>query len=378
MSRILLKIILIFFVLLFTAFYFYRYTLKDNENTNLSPIAEGTNINQVNDPKPTDDLGVFPKSKIKNDLPISKVLPDGIHVFQSFNNCGPAAMSMALSYYDINRTQKQLGDILRPYQIANGDNDDKSVTLAELANHATTYDLIPIHRPNGDIETIKKFINNDIPVITRTWLKEDEDIGHFRVVKGYDELAKELIQDDSLQGKDLKYKYDDFNKIWKKFNFEYLVLIPKDKQSIISQILGENEKEETSWQNSVLFSKAQLAQDPNDVYARFNLSVALYKTGKFDEAVREYEKIEDKLSKRDLWYQIEPLLAYFELGEYDKILNISEKILNDGNRAYSELYILRGRIFLARGNKSLAKDAFEKAVFYNKNLQEAQKYLEDL
>src|SRR3989344_5350984 len=56
----------------------------------------------------------------------AKVLIGGTQVFQTYNNCGPAALSMALSYYGIKASQHELGDILRPYQQAQGNNDDKT------------------------------------------------------------------------------------------------------------------------------------------------------------------------------------------------------------------------------------------------------------
>src|SRR3972149_10206152 len=135
-------------------------------------------------------------------LPSQKVLSnDGYHIFQTFNNCGPAALSMALRFYGINVTQAELGQSLRPYQIPGGDNDDKSVTLEELAEKSKEYGLIPYHRPMGNPDLVRQFIANDIPVIARTWTKPSEDIGHYRVLKGYDDAARIFIQDDSLQNK---------------------------------------------------------------------------------------------------------------------------------------------------------------------------------
>ena len=121
---------------------------------------------------------------------------------------------MALSYYGVRESQQDLGRDLRPYQNPQGNNDDKSVTLAELAEKALEYDLVPLHRPNGTVELIKQFIAYDIPIITRTLLKEDDDVGHYRVVKGYDDAAGEIIQDDSMQGRHLRYSYSQFRKLW--------------------------------------------------------------------------------------------------------------------------------------------------------------------
>lgn len=304
-------------------------------------------------------------------IPTSKVLNNNYHIFQTYNNCGPAALSMALSYYGIQKSQAELGEQLRPYQVPGGDNDDKSVTLEEVAEKSKEFGLIPYLRPNGNNEIIKQFIAIDIPVITRTWLKENDDIGHYRIIKGYDDGTGEFIQDDSLQGKNLRYSYTAFDKIWDKFNYEYLVLIPKDKQALAEQILGENLNETTAWLSAVNLSNEKLKQNPNDITARFNLSVAYYKLGDYEKSVQEFEKVEDRLSFRTLWYQIEPILAYYELENYDRVVEISNKILNNHNRAFSELYILKGNIYLKRGDKNAARNEFQKAVLYNRNLKAA-------
>jgi len=306
---------------------------------------------------------------------ITKLLNNDYHVFQTFNNCGPAALSMALSYYGVNKSQAELGFELRPYQNPNGDNDDKSVTLEELAEKSKEYGFIPYHRPNGNIDLIKLFITYDIPIIARTWTKVNEDIGHYRIIKGFNEETRKIIQDDSLQGKNLRYSYGDFNSIWKKFNYEYLALVPFDKVEIAEQILGEDADERTAWQKAVLVAQKELEQSPNDIYVRFNLSVTLYNVGDYQRSVEEFEKVENALPFRTLWYQIKPIQAYYELGNYDRVFQITNRVLNNYNRAFSELYIIRGNIYKNRGNIDAARSEFQKAVFYNTNLKPAQAVL---
>jgi len=305
-------------------------------------------------------------------IPTSKILNNDYHTFQTYNNCGPAALSMALSYYGINKSQAELGNDLRPYQIPGGDNDDKSVTLEEVAEKSKEFGLVPYLRPNGNNELIKKFIASEIPVITRTWLEETDDIGHYRIIKGYDDTTKEFIQDDSLQGKNLRYSYAAFDKIWDKFNYEYLILVPKEKQALAEQILGEDLNEKVAWQKAVDLSKEKLTQNPNDYTAGFNLSVAYYKLGNYQNSVEAFEKVETQLPFRTLWYQTEPILSYYELGNYDRVTQISDKVLNYHNRAFSELYLLKGNIYEKQGNNSLAKQEYEKALLYNKNLKTAR------
>jgi hypothetical protein len=311
-------------------------------------------------------------------LPVAKTLKNNYHVFQTFNNCGPAALSMALSYYGISKSQKELGQDLRPYQNAQGNNDDKSVTLDELADKALEFKLIPFHRPNGTVELIKQFILSDIPVITRTRLTEIDDIGHYRIIKGFDDISKEFIQDDSLQGQNLRYPYVQFNKLWKMFNYEYLVLVPVDKEQIARNIINEDIDEKTAWINAANTSREELSKNPNDIYARFNLSIALYHTGNYQKAVSEFEVVDNMLPFRTLWYQIEPILSYYELGNYQKVFEITNNIFNNQNRAFSELYVLRGEVYKKQQNNEAAKKEFEKAIYYNKNLKSAQSALQSL
>lgn len=308
----------------------------------------------------------------------SKILVNDYHIYQTFNNCGPAALSMALSYYGANVTQQALGQELRPYQNQQGDNDDKSVTLEELAEKSKDYGLVPYHRPNGNIQMMKLFIAHDIPIIARTLTKANEDIGHYRVVKGYDSAEQSIIQDDSLQGKNLNFPYDEFNVLWKRFNYEYLVLVPTDKVEIAEQILGEDVDEKTAWIKAIQNSEKELTQKPKDIYTIFNLSVAFYNVGNYQRSVEEFEKVEHQLPFRTLWYQIEPIKAYYELQSYDRVFVITDKILNTYNRAFSELYIIRGNIYLKQGNIEAARQEFEKAVFYNSNLKPAQEALSSL
>lgn len=336
-----------------------------NKQNTLSSQEEVVAITEPNvqTPYPTPTINV----------PTSKLLNNDYQIFQSFNNCGPASLSMALSYYNIHKSQEELGQLLRPYQIPGGDNDDKSVTLDELASQAETLGLVAYHRPNGNIELLQKFISSGIPVITRTWLHPNEDIGHYRVIKGYDQIAQEIIQDDSFEGHNLHYSDQIFNSMWQKYNYEYLVIVPQDKQMLAEQIIAENTDPKVAWQNAVKLSQQALEKDPDSIYDRFNLSVAYHNIGEYQKSVEEYQKVADKLPFRTLWYQLEPVDSFYQIGDYQSVFQITDKILNNQNRAYSEAYLLRGQSYLKQNQPSLAKTEFEKALLYNKNSQTAQK-----
>lgn len=105
--------------------------------------------------------------------------------------------------------------------------------------------------------------------------------------------------------------------------------------------------------------------NPDNRYAEFNRSVALYELGRYEESVVSFEKVEQRLPFRTLWYQIKPILAYYKLGRYERVLAMVDQILNRYNRAYSELYYLRGLIYQKQGNEKTAQEQFTIAGQYN-------------
>lgn len=371
------KILLVVFGIVAYAFYVYMIVANFRHISRLFQKTSATLATRIVNPSPTPLPSSSPSPTLEP-LPTSKILDSGYHVFQTFNNCGPASLSMALSYYDVRVSQQELGVALRPYQIPNGDNDDKSVTLNELAQKAKDYDLIPFHRPRGTRDMIKHFLANNMPIITRTWTKPNEDIGHYRLIKGFDDATQSFLQDDSLQGKNLWYTYDEFNQLWEAFNYEFLVLVPQDKEELAHAILGEFADEKYAWQKALDAAKSESGANPESIYAHFNASVAAYHIGDFQTSITEFETVESHLSMRMLWYQIEPILAYYELGNYDRVFEITDRVLNNHNRAFSELYLIRGQIYLKQGNQTAAKAEFEKAVMYNVNLKEAQDALSSI
>lgn len=313
-----------------------------------------------------------------NEIPQTHIVGELSHSYQTFNNCGPASLSMALSAYGISISQQEIGKELRPWQNSQGDNDDKSVTLEELAEKSKDFGLVPYLRPNGNFDLLKQFIANDIVIVTRTLLEEGDDIGHYRVLYGYSDINQTILQNDSMDGKALEFTYDHFNRLWKPYRYEYLALVPKEKVKIAETILGEEVDEKIAWGNSVRTLTSELSKNPSDNFLRFSLSVAYYHTGDYQKSVSEFEKVEPQLSFRTLWYQIEPIQAYYELGNYDRVFQITDKILNNQNRAFSELYILRGDIYKNQGNLEAARSEYEKAVYYNENLKAAKEALKSV
>src|SRR3989304_10261704 len=166
--------------------------------------------------------------------------------------------------------------------------------------------------------------------------------------------------------------------MWQPFNYDYVVVYNPDLEEKVMAILADEWDEQTAWQNSLARAKKEGELDPDNFYPDFNISVASYHLGDFKTSVESFEKVEAKLPRRMLWYQIEPILAYQKLGNYDRVFEIIQRILDNGNRAFSELYMIRGEIYLEKGEKDKARQELEQALLYNKNLISAQEALNAL
>lgn len=300
------------------------------------------------------------------------------YMSQTFNNCGPANLAMVMNYLGTPITQEKIAQDLRPFNTPNGGVDDKSVYNSEMASYAKQNGYESLVRPNGSIEKIKMFVTNGIPVTVSAWLHPNEDIGHYRLVKGFDENRKVIITDDSYTGSNQTLSYDQFNEMWKPFNYTYLIIYSEEQSGIVNQILGEEVDQNISFQNAIKVAQNDLSKNPDDFYAQFNLATSNYYLGNFAESVKNYEQVSTKLPGRMLWYQYEPILSYQQLGEDTKVITAADKLLNNDNLAFSEMYQLKGEVYLKQGNKALAKEMFEKAMYYNKNYDKPKESLKNL
>jgi hypothetical protein len=312
--------------------------------------------------------GVEEKSdRIRIDVPEHYVMPQKEFVGQTFNNCGPAALSMAYSLLGVSVSQEELAGRLRPFNNPAGGVDDKSVFPDEFVEEASERGFMALSRPNGTPELVEKMVSQNIPVIVRTWLNNYEDIGHFRVVRGYDRVNKTFTVDDSYNGPNLVMTHAEFNSLWKPFSYEYIVIYPKEKADNVDVIVGDEMDVKVAWKNSLERNTRDVERNGEDYYAKFNRVRAEYHLGEYEDAIQTYEEVAGSLPSRMFWYQLEPILAYQKVRNYEKVFAMTDSILQSDNLAYSELYKIRGEVYKEQGNTEAANAEFENAIYYNKN-----------
>lgn len=300
------------------------------------------------------------------------VLTGLTHQWQTWNNCGPATITMNLSYFGRTETQVEAAQFLKPNR------DDKNVSPYELAAYARSLGMEAMVRQGGSLEQLKTFLSNGLPVLAETWLVHDGDgLGHYRLVTGFDEASRSLTTFDSLNGPGYPVSYEQFDADWRVFNRLYVIAYPPEKEDLVAAILGPQIDDATMYEGLVAQAQTELALDPVDAIAHFNLGEALTGLDRYEEATTAFDRARQLgLHWRRLWYQFAPFEAYYAVGRYQDVLDLAQATLSSTG-GLEEVYLYQGLALQASGQNGAA-DAFEAALAYNPNFAPAREALEQL
>ena len=124
---------------------------------------------------------------------------------QTFNNCGPTSIAILLGYYDHWITQHTVNEQVPP-----------GPSPCDIVDYMPQYQLkARAYRSPFPRDPTRHLLANGIPVIVGQLLSVGSDIGHYRVIKGYDDVTQEFISDDPLQsqGPDSRISYVTFARL---------------------------------------------------------------------------------------------------------------------------------------------------------------------
>jgi hypothetical protein len=296
------------------------------------------------------------------------------HQWQTWNNCGPATITMNTSYFGHLETQVEAAKFLKPNQ------DDKNVSPYELAAYARTIGLEAIVRQDGTIDQLKILLSNNLPAIAETWLIHDGDgLGHYRLITGYDDATRQFNTFDSLNGPDYKVSYEQFDADWRVFNRLYIVVFPPgpEQAELVSTVIGEDIDDTVMYEHLLALAQTEIEVNPNDTIAYFNRGEVLTRLGRHQEAVVAFDQARQLgLHWRRLWYQFTPFEAYYAVGRYQDVLDLTEATI-ESTSGLEEAYYYHGLALHATGQTGAA-ESFQAAIAYNPNFAPAKNALDVL
>jgi hypothetical protein len=323
-----------------------------------------------------------PVSQASSGQNLSVALPASARLFgitpvkQGWNNCGPANVTMALSFFGWRQDQEVAASFLKP------DREDKNVNPWELVSFVNEQSQVrALTRVGGTMDMLKAFLVNKFPVIIETgYAPADYDwIGHYQTVIGYDDaLGKMYIYDSYLgtgeNGTGMPEAYDYFDKNWSAFNRTFIVLYTPDKESQVRSILGDWADPQKAAEHAAEVAQSEARANPQNVFAWFNLGSSLVKLGDYKKAASAYDQARrlGTLPWRMTLYQFGPFEAYFNLGRYDEVLALVNANMNNGGEYVEEMYYWQGLVLEKQGDKQKAADAFRRALNHNPHYAAAQ------
>ena len=289
-------------------------------------------------------------------IPARVLLGDFKYVDQNnrWNYCGPANLTMALSYWGWMGTRDDIAKVIKPgasdvKDFIQAGKTDKNVMPQEMLGFVNDQtEFTGVERHGGTVELIKSFIAAGYPVIVEKGYYERDYtgkvawLGHYQFVTGYDDGTGEfIVQDTYNDGPNFHIKYEEFENGWRSFNYLFMVIYPEMSVDEINNLLGLWLDENWANEHALGVAEAELStHDGNDeFFAWFNKGASLVNLQRYAEAATAFDQAfaiyaelgqdDNQRPYRIMWYQTSPYWAYFYTGRYQDVINLADTTLNE-------------------------------------------------
>jgi tetratricopeptide (TPR) repeat protein len=311
------------------------------------------------------------------------------HYFQTWNNCGPATLAMALSTFGVYRTQQQTAAILKP------DPEDRNVSPYEMAGYVNDYteEVAAFDRANGNLEILRGLLAGGWPVIIELGINPPGEYrwmgwyGHYLLVVAYDDDAEQFWVYDSWFGTSAvpgenatsegrAISYLELDRQWREFNRNYIVLYRPEDTAQVAALIGPDMDDSFMWRRALPLAQSEVTAEADDAFLWFNLGTVYSALEDYEKAAAAFDQARAiGLPWRMLWYQFGPYEAYYQTGRYEDVIILADVTL-DGRPYFEESYYYRGLAQAALGDIEGARRNLSRAVAFNPNFTAAVESLE--
>ena len=208
------------------------------------------------------------------------------HIWQSLNNCGPAAVVMALSTFGITADQEAARLALRGPDVRRGMGPQGvSPWVGEL------YGLRAMWRNNGTNDLLRRLVANGFAPMVTQWMQDPSAsrIAHWRTIRGYDDALGTFYANDSMLGNSVPLGYQWIQDNWQPFSYRYMVIYRPEDEALLKAIVGPEWSESTN--REAFYERAMReAQAQGTSAAWLTYGEASYQSGRFEEALAAFDK----------------------------------------------------------------------------------------
>ena len=321
-------------------------------------------------------------------LPPQALLNGIQYELEGFNNCGPANLDMALSFWGWKANQGETADYLKPNA------RDRNVMPYEMiAFVQEKTGLHAVTRVGGDVQMLKSLIAGGFPVIVEKGYeipgRFDGWMGHYQVVHGYQDNKGLFNVEDSFAVKTKTVTYDELLRNWRAFNYLYIVVYPPQLETTLLSILGPQADLESNYRAAAdrAAVETQSLTGRDKFFAWFNRGTSLVYLKDYAEAATVYDAAfaayaalpKEQRPWRMLWYQTGPYFAYFYTQRYQDLIDLATTTLKTmPDPVLEESFYWRGRAEAASGEANAAITDFRKSLEVHPGFTPALEQLKDL
>lgn len=367
-------------------------TPTHQSNPTATPTASPNPAGATNTPDPTPTPTITP-TPLPQQVKLDGVKYEDQH--NRWNYCGPASLSMALTFWGWDGNRDVVGHYVKPKD------KDKNVMPYEMENfiETQTEGLAALIRSGGDIDLIKRMVAGGFPVLAEKGYYEYDYtgklgwLGHYQFVTGYDDTLGALIVQDTYikDGKDHPMPYTEFIQGWRSFNYLFMIVYPREREAEVLTLLGP--WADATWANQhaleIASMEAQVLTGIDLFFAWFNtgtsqVNLQAYQdaASAFDYAFSLYASLPDDATRpyRIMWYQTSPYWAYYYSARYQDVINLADTTLNEtiSEPVLEESFYWRGLAREALGDISAAIEDLKESVRLNPNFSPGWEQLKRL
>jgi hypothetical protein len=346
-------------------------------------------------PLPTEGPTATPTAP-PTQTPVPTPLPGKItltgfkHEYQKFNNCGPATLSMNLTFWGWQGDQLVTRQFLRP---GFEEIDDKNTGPAEMVAYVNAQtQLRALTRVNGTLPLLKQFLAVGLPVIIERGLQLQGERweGHYVLLTGYDDARQKFVAQDALIMPDLPIPYAELEEAWwRDFNYQYVVVYPPEREAEVFALLGPDANEFANYQRAAERAAKEIAEltGRNQFFAYYNLGSSLVGLQDYAGAAQAFDKAfalyptlpEDERPYRAWWYLHAPYEAYYHTERYRDVINLADTALATASEpGLEEVLYWKGMAQVGISQRTWAIESFKAALLAHPNFAPAEKALEEL
>jgi tetratricopeptide (TPR) repeat protein len=355
-------------------------------------VSTPTQVGPTSTPQPSPTSTLSP-TPIPDAVSLAGVKYEDQH--NRYNFCGPANLSMALTFWGWDGNRDTVGEYVKTNK------DDKNVMPYELQDFVRTQTedrYGALIRYGGDIDLLKKLVAGGFPVVTEKgyytydltgrygWL------GHYQFVTGYDDAKGVLIVQDTYipKGENHEFPFAEFNDGWRSFDNLFMVVYPLEREGELLKLLGEYADPDWSSRHAleVATNETSTLTAVDQYFAAFNTGTSHVNLKEYVDAAYAYDYAfqlysnlpdDDLRPYRMLWYQTGPYFAYYYSGRYQDVIDLANVTFDTvGDDVLEETWYWRGMGELALGQTDAAIADFQESVRLHPDFAPGLSQLEQL